>query len=248
MNARPIIPVTFTFAALVAGFMSIIMTAGQNFEAAAKLIMLALLLDGLDGTLARMLKATTRFGGELDTYVDFTAFGLAPAFLAYEMVLKDAGLGGLLLACAIVASGAARLSRFRVVDPYRGQRGYLGLPITVNAGWIALFVIVAESGFVSEDWLSLTRGPSATFLWTCVTAMVFLQVSRIRYGKPTKNLAGMIPGVILITAVFSNSPWGVAAALVLLATGFYFAFVSPWFTRRLAWRMAYDEIPAQAPR
>ncbi|MBP7829836.1 MAG: CDP-alcohol phosphatidyltransferase family protein [Kiritimatiellae bacterium] len=247
MNWRPVVPITCTFCAMLAGFFSLMMTAAGNYYQAAQLIMLSMLLDGLDGTLARMLNATTKFGGELDTYVDMTSFGLAPAFLSHQLVLKDAGIWGLVVTCAIVLSGVSRLSRFRVVDPFRGQRGYLGLPITTCAGWIALFVVITESGFISDDVLSLSRGPTATFIWGCVLAMVFLQVSHVHYGKPTKGLRGMVPGVLLITALFFNSRWAVAAAFTLNIFGFYFAFLSPFFNRRHAMLVAYEEEKEEEP-
>lgn len=247
MNLRQVVPIGVTLCAMLAGFFSLLMTAAGDFYRAAQFIMLSLLLDGLDGTLARMLKGTTKFGGELDTYVDMTSFGLAPAFLAYELVLKDAGIWGLVVTCAIVLSGVARLSRFRVVDPYRGARGYLGLPITVNAGWIALLVMVTQSGFVSEDVLSLSQGPTATFLWGCVLAMVILQVSRVRYGKPTTRARFMLPGVLLITALFFNSRWAVASALTLCACGFFYAFISPFLRRRHVFAVAYEEEEEKKP-
>jgi len=181
-----------------------------------------------------------------------TSFGLAPAFLAHQLVLKDAGIWGLVITCAIVVSGVSRLSRFRVVDPFRGQRGYLGLPITTCAGWIALSVLIAESGYISDDVFSLSHGPTATFIWGCVLAMVLLQVSHVHYNKPTKGLRGMAPAVLLITALFFNSRWAVAAAFTLNAFGFYFAFLSPFFNRRHAMLVAYEEEkedePAPLPR
>ena len=130
---------------MLAGFYCIVACATGHYMVAAQLIMLSMILDGLDGNLARLLKGTSQFGAELDTYVDMTSFGVAPALLAYLVVLKDFGFLGMLLASSIVLSGVIRLSRFRVIDPYRGQRGYQGLPITVNAIWLNTGISISSS-------------------------------------------------------------------------------------------------------
>lgn len=241
MSWRHTIPIGFTLCAMLAGFFSLLATAAGDYYFSAQLIMLSMLLDGLDGTLARLFRGVTKFGADLDTYVDMTSFGLAPAFLAYELVLKDAGFWGLALTSGIVLSGVLRLSRFRIGDPHRGQRGFLGLPITANAGWIALLVLVAQSGVISEELFSLTHGPAATFIWACVSAMVLLQVSHLHYSKPTKGLRGMVPGVLLISALFLSRRWAVAAALTLCGIDFVYAFISPFLYRRAAFAVAYDE-------
>ena len=143
---RKCVPCACTFAALCAGMGSILAAGAGEFLLGAQLILVSLILDGLDGTLARLLRGQTSFGAELDTFVDITSFGIAPAALLYLHPdgLQRIPFWGLALAFAYAASGAARLSRFRVVDPYRGQRGYLGLPITVAAGFVAAYLIALE--------------------------------------------------------------------------------------------------------
>ena len=134
--ARQMLPCLCTFAALGAGVGSLLAAGAGSYLLSAQLILVSLILDGLDGTLARLLHGQTSFGAELDTFVDITSFGIAPAVLLYFHPggLENVPVWGVVLACLYVMSGAARLSRFRVVDPYRGQRGYLGLPITTAAG------------------------------------------------------------------------------------------------------------------
>ena len=85
----------FTAAAMFAGFYSLIHSANGHFLAASQMIMLALILDGFDGNVARLLKSTSKFGGEFDTFVDILAFGIAPAFLAYQTALHEYGVWGL---------------------------------------------------------------------------------------------------------------------------------------------------------
>lgn len=231
MKWRFVIPGLFTAAALVVGFWSVLDSINGEFLAAGQLIMIAMLLDGLDGTLARLLRGTSKFGAELDTFVDMLAFGVAPAVLLYQLVLRDAGILGAAFACLVVLSGAGRLARFRAIDPFRGQQGYLGLPITTAAGWIATFVIATQSGQLDEAWFVLHHGPLAAFFWISTLLMLLLQVSIIRYSKPTKHPAIFIPFTLLIILLFSNSPLVLPAALLILAYGFYFAFLSPLYVK-----------------
>lgn len=216
---------------MLAGFFSLLTAAAGDYMSAAKLIMLSMVLDGIDGTLARLLRGSTKFGAELDTYVDMLSFGVAPAFLAYLAVLKQFGLFGMLIASLMVLSGVIRLSRFRVKDVYRGQRGYQGLPVTVNAGWIALFIFITESGLMNENVCTLAKGPLATTVWTCSLLFAVLQVSNIRYPKPTKDLIGFLPCLAVVMMLFAQLRIAVAAAIAMSVYGFIYAFITPLFLR-----------------
>jgi len=231
MNHRQVIPFCFTAAALLAGFFSILKSVTGDYLQAAQFIMLAMALDGLDGNVARWLKGTSQFGAEMDTFVDLTSFGIAPAVLVYQLVFKEYHFWGLLMVSAIVLSGTMRLSRFRTVDPHRGQKGFLGLPITVCAGWMALFVFISESGLFDETWVSLHHGIFAAFVWTCTVAMLILQVSQVHYHKPTKELIFFLPSLCLIGFLFMKVHIGAAAALAMCAYGFAYAFISPFVPR-----------------
>ncbi|HAL92116.1 MAG TPA: hypothetical protein DCM68_03725 [Verrucomicrobia bacterium] len=230
---RKFIPCACTFAALCAGVGSILAAGKGNPLLSAQLILVSLILDGLDGTLARLLHGQTVFGAELDTFVDITSFGIAPAVLLYFYPggLQTVPALGLALAFLYVMSGAARLSRFRVVDPYRGQRGYLGLPITTAAGFVAAYLIALESPSALELNLSLRDGPLASGFWVAVLAMLALQVSHIRYSKPTKNPKVLIPFMVSIVLLFIPSV-AIYSAMLIFAYGIWFAFISPFFFRR----------------
>ena len=235
---RKSIPCACTILALCAGVWSILASAQGRFLLGARLIFVSLVLDGLDGILARLLRGQSDFGGELDTFVDITSFGIAPAVLLY---FHDGGLSsvpvwGLVLACLIVVSGASRLSRFRVVDPYRGQRGYLGLPITAAAAFAATTVIAIQGAdrlpaAWNRGWLSLGSGPLAVCFWAGLLLMLWLQVSRVRYGKPTKNPKLLVPFLVCVVALFIP-PVAVCSAAFMFAYTVWYAFVSPFFFRR----------------
>jgi CDP-diacylglycerol--serine O-phosphatidyltransferase len=231
MSWRKILPNLVTLAAMLMAFFSIVKSGEGEYMLAAQLIMICLILDGLDGSIARLIKGTTKFGAELDTFVDITAYGVAPAMLIHEVIGKDFGFWGTALVALTVLSGVLRLSRFRVADPFRGQRGYCGLPITVNAGWVTLFVFATQSGLISEDHLSLVDGPLATLVWTCSVAFLFLQVSNVRYGKPTKAPLFFLAGIFMVMLLFFKLEVAVAAALGMCAYGFFYAFISPFLPK-----------------
>ena len=231
---RKFIPCACTFLALCAGVGSILAAGQGNYLLSAQLILVSLILDGLDGTLARLLKGQTVFGAELDTFVDITSFGIAPAVLLYFYPggLQTVPALGLALAFLYVMSGAARLSRFRAVDPYRGQRGFLGLPITTAAGFMASYLIALESPWAARiPLLSLREGPLAAGFWVATLLMLVLQVSRIRYSKPTKNPKVLIPFMACVVMLFIPAV-AIYSAAVMFAYGIWFAFISPFFFSR----------------
>lgn len=230
MTWRQIIPTIITLAAMLCGFFSILLAleGHENFSLSAQFIMLALVLDGLDGNLARLLKGTTPFGAELDTYVDLTAFGLAPAVLIYQVTLQRHVDWKILMTAMVVLSGVIRLARFKVKDPLRGQAGYCGLPITASAGWVALFVFLSETPHFGE-FFRLSQGPVGVFFLAGVLLMITLQVSNVRYPKPSKLMALFIPWAVLVVLLFCRHR-GVAgvAALAMLALGLAYVLIGPW--------------------
>ena len=231
MKWRFLIPNLFTLAAMLCGFFSILLSLeGEvHYKMAAQFIMLAMILDGLDGTLARRLKGSSEFGAELDTYVDMTAFGLAPAVLIYQVTLQNYDIvWRVLMTSLVVLSGVIRLARFKVKDTERGQGGYTGLPITACGGWVAIFVFLSETRS-----FSLERGPLTVIFIAGVLTMITLQISNIRYPKPTKVMAVFVPSIILVLLLFLkevNIAIGAAIAILLLGAGY--VIIGPFFAAR----------------
>ena len=233
INKRAIIPVMLTLAAMLAGFSSIVMSAHGQYTWAARLIILSMILDGLDGAMARLLKGTSSFGAELDTFVDMTSFGLAPALLGYEACWHSFGGWGMVLAGGMVLSGASRLSRFRIIDPFRGQQGFLGLPITCAGGFVTCIIFVAQSGALTDwgwaNWFKLESGPVAWLVWIATAIMLVLQVSHVRYTKASKHPVIFLAGIVLVIALFIHFAYfATIAALGGSAAALYFAFLSPF--------------------
>lgn len=254
LNWRQIIPSVITLCAMLAGFLSIVYVV-QGFHSdspnywflnAAKLIMLAMILDGIDGNVARWLRGTSDFGAELDTYVDMTAFGIAPAILIFAVTLQaKEPLIRLMLPSAVALSGVVRLARFKVADPLRGQGGYGGLPITANAGWVALFVFISQvkpSERVAEDFFSLQSGWFATVFLVGILIFISLQVSNVRYPKPTKKAVMFIPCVILVGLfIFLKKQQSVWVAVAMLLLGLAYAIAGPMFVKGAAIHQANIE-------
>ncbi len=251
---RQLLPTVVTLGAMLSGFLSIVYVV-QGFQVtgphdyysiAARFIMLAMILDGLDGNLARWLKGTSEFGAELDTYVDMTAFGIAPAILIFAVTLgpETPPLIRVLLPSAVALSGVVRLARFKVADPLRGQGGYGGLPITANAGWVALFVFLSQTRTDEEmgGIFSLQQGWFATVFLVGILIFISLQVTNLRYPKPTKKAAMFIPCVILVFLFVllpkEASRW---VAVVMLLLGLVYAVAGPMFVKGAEIHQAHQE-------
>jgi len=222
------VPFSLSAAGLLAGFFSILKSAEGDFVSAARLIMLGMVLDGLDGNIARWMRATSLFGAEFDTFVDITCFGVAPAVLAYEAVFQPLGPWGVVVPSLVVIMAAARLARFRIVNPDRGQDGYVGLPVTIAAGWIALFVFVESSDVLIETGFSLSHGPWSLFVWGVLLVMLLLEISTIRYPKLTKDPAFFLPAALMVAMIFTWPPVAVATSLLICLSGLVFITVGPF--------------------
>lgn len=240
VNWRQLIPTLFTLAAMLCGFFSILLALEGEpyYMLAAQFIMLAMILDGIDGKMARWLQGTTPFGAELDTYVDMTAFGLAPAILIYQVALQRHDDWRIVMTAVVVLSGVIRLARFKVKDPLRGQGGYCGLPITVSAGWVAMFVLLSETQSFG-DYFRLGQGPVGVFFLVGVLIMIVLQVSNVPYPKPTK-MAGVFAGCVVLVGLLFVRNMNIApkAALVIMVAGLIYLVLGPVYMHFMRARAA----------
>ena len=110
-----LLPNLFTTAALFAGFYAIVQAMNQRFDAAAIAIYIAMVLDGLDGRVARLTRTQSAFGAEYDSLADMVSFGAAPALVIYEWSLRGMGKLGWIAAFVYVAGAALRLARFNTM-------------------------------------------------------------------------------------------------------------------------------------
>lgn len=138
-----LLPNLFTMAALFAGFFAIVQAMNQRFELAAIAIFAAMVLDGMDGRVARLTNTQSAFGEQFDSLSDMTSFGVAPALVMYEWVLNELGRWGWAGAFVYCAGAALRLARFNSNIGVVDKRFFQGLPSPAAAALIAGFVWLA---------------------------------------------------------------------------------------------------------
>lgn len=135
-----LIPNTFTLAALFSAFYAIVQAMNNNFEYAAIAIFASLVLDGMDGRIARLTNTQSSFGEQFDSLADMVSFGVAPALIMYEWQLKSLGKWGWLAAFIYVAGAAIRLARFNTNIKVVDKRFFQGLPSPASGALLAGFV------------------------------------------------------------------------------------------------------------
>ncbi|MCL2669175.1 MAG: CDP-diacylglycerol--serine O-phosphatidyltransferase [Syntrophaceae bacterium] len=137
-----LLPNLFTTANLFCGFYAVIAAMKGLYEIAAIAVLIAVVLDSLDGRIARMTQTTSRFGAEYDSLCDLVAFGVAPALLVYSWSLSSYGKWGWLAAFLFVVCGALRLARFNVQIRTIDSRFFNGLPIPGGAAVVATGILL----------------------------------------------------------------------------------------------------------
>ena len=161
-----ILPNLFTLAALFGGFYAVVMAMNGRFDLAATGVFCAMVLDSLDGRVARMTNTQSAFGEQMDSLSDMVSFGAAPALIAYEWALKGLGRWGWIAAFVYCACAALRLARFNVNTGVVDKRFFQRLPSPAAAALVAGFIwLVTEVGVRGEDLLWLS--------WTQVTWVMF---------------------------------------------------------------------------
>ncbi|MBI3932352.1 MAG: CDP-diacylglycerol--serine O-phosphatidyltransferase [Acidobacteria bacterium] len=169
-----ILPSLFTTGNLFLGFWAMVKTLHGQYGEAAPLVFWAILLDMLDGRIARLTGTASEFGGELDSLADVISFGVAPALLVYSWGFSDwVPRAGWLAAFLFVVCGALRLARFNVQRHAVDGRYFVGLPIPAAAGQVAAIVHFMPQG--------LTDRLQAAVGLAIVTTLAFLMVSTLRY-------------------------------------------------------------------
>jgi len=227
-----VLPNLFTTAALFCGFFAIVQAMKGSFEPAAVAIYVAMVLDGLDGRVARLTRTQSAFGAEYDSLSDMVSFGVAPALVAYSWALKDVGRLGWIAAFIYCAGAALRLARFNSSDEVTDKRFFQGLPSPAAAALVAGFV-----------WIMANTNPdSAGNRWGSCAMLVFAgitMVSNIRYYSfKDFNLRRSVPFVFVVAialaiALLSYEPSVALFSLfVVYALSGYALALSRRLTRR----------------
>jgi CDP-diacylglycerol---serine O-phosphatidyltransferase len=244
------LPTLFTAGNIFLGFIAIVRSiqgallgasgqlgANPDFEVAAKAIGIAVVLDGLDGRIARLTNTTSDFGREMDSLADVITFGIAPAVLAYTWGVQFVMPGGLLhdhragyfFAFLYLLCGAARLARFNVQtnpvpkNPGRADRKYfVGLPIPAAAAIVAAIVYAVDC--VPLEWWIYSA------LWLALLGLLsFLMVSTWRYPSfkevhltgPRSPLTVILFGALIYLIWNYSQPVLLAIASLYVSTGIF---------------------------
>lgn len=209
-----ILPNLFTTAALFAGFYAIVQAMNDRFEYAAVAIFVAMVLDGLDGRVARMTHTQSEFGAEYDSLSDMVSFGAAPALVMYEWALQDLGKIGWVAAFIYCAGTALRLARFNTNIGIVDKRFFQGLPSPAAAALVAGMVwVVNDNNLTGSD-----------VRWFAAALTIFAGLSMVSnvlfWSGKDINLRKSVPFIVIIAlvlvfAVISSYPPGVLFAMFL---------------------------------
>jgi len=228
-----LLPNLFTTGALFAGFYAIVQAMNGRFEHSAVAIFIAMVLDGLDGRVARLTHTQSEFGAEYDSLSDMVSFGAAPSLVIYEWALKGMGKWGWIAAFIYCVCAALRLARFNTNIGVVDKRYFQGLPSPAAAALIAGLI-----------WLMLDFGIAGTdvrWLAWCITLFAGLtMVSDIPYysGKEI-NLRKSVPFITaLLLALFFFALIPSHPPVVLFCLFFLYALsgYGMWIWRRMAKR------------
>ena len=225
-----LLPNLFTTGALFAGFYGIVAAINTRFEAAAIAVLVAMVLDGMDGRIARMTNTQSDFGAQYDSLADMVSFGLAPALIIYEWALFEFGKIGWLAAFMYSAATALRLARFNTQVDNADKRFFQGLPSPAAAAIIAALVWFGHH-------FALRGALGIPLLATAVTvAAALLMVSNLRYHSfKDLDLRGRVPfvSVLAIVMVFVLISLEPASVLLVLFGGYAVSgLAETWWARR----------------
>ncbi|HSR68392.1 MAG TPA: CDP-diacylglycerol--serine O-phosphatidyltransferase [Acidobacteriota bacterium] len=205
-----LLPTLFTVGNIFFGFYALISTLVGDYDMAAMAIGIAVVLDGLDGRVARMANATSDFGLQLDSLADVVSFGVAPAVLLYTWGMQDLGRLAQCSAFIFLICGAMRLARFNVQTS--DLKSFAGLPIPAGAGFVAATVHFLKA---PPPW------PHFDLMLVVATYVVsFLMISTLRYPSMKKlNLARGKSHllVVLVALAVAGMIWYSQVALLLVA-------------------------------
>ena len=197
-----LLPSLLTTGNIFCGLLSMIYTLDGRYTESAVAILVAMVMDVLDGKVARLTKTTTQFGVEFDSLADVVSFGVAPGLLLYSWALGSLGRMGWLAAFLFVICGALRLARFNVITAVTDRRFFVGLPIPAAAGCVASTVLLLGE----REWSRWE--PVALTVATYFLAM--LMVSTFRYWsfkeldfarrRPFRILIFVVLGVLIVAS------------------------------------------------
>jgi CDP-diacylglycerol---serine O-phosphatidyltransferase len=226
-----LLPNLFTSASLFGGFYAIVQAMNQHFEQSAIAIFIAMVLDGLDGRVARMTNTQSAFGAEYDSLADMVSFGVAPALIVYVWALQPMNKLGWIAAFIYCACAALRLARFntKIDDPFQDKRYFQGLPSPAAAALLAGFVWVSYEYNIDGREIFFGAVQVKWIAWCLTVFAAGSMVSDLKfYSGKDINLRHSVPfvailAVVLAFVLISYSPPEVLFSVVFVYTlsGYY---------------------------
>lgn len=210
-----LLPNAFTTAALFCGFYAIVMAMNRRFDQAAWAVFIAMVLDSLDGRVARMTNTQSEFGAQYDSLSDMISFGAAPALVMYEWSLRGMGKLGWLAAFVYCSGAALRLARFNTNIAIVDKRYFQGLPSPAAAALVVGFILVMEDLHYLGTDLSWSAWLVTLFAGlTMVTNVPFYSFKDINMRKTVPFIAPFL--IVLGYVVVSYDPPKVLFGLFVL--------------------------------
>ena len=227
LSFNRVVPNLMTMVGLCAGLTSIRFALEGRFASAAVAIVVAACIDGLDGRLARLLKATSRFGAEFDSLADFLCFGVAPAIVLYLWSLQTVGGFGYVPCLMFAVCMALRLARFNAsldtgTHPAYTYNFFTGVPAPAGAG-LALFPLFLglEAHSLGWSWLlAAAHFPALCALVLIGTALLLVSTLPVwsfkNFKVPAEYVLPLLLGTGLFAALLVADPWAAMAAAGIL--------------------------------
>jgi len=225
-----LLPNLFTTACLFSGFYAIVTAMNSQFAQASVAIFVAMVLDSLDGRVARLTNTTSDFGANYDSLADMVSFGVAPALIMYEWALQGMGKLGWLAAFIYVAGAALRLARFNTNIGVVDKRFFQGLPSPAAAALVAGFVWLITDLRESK----LFDGSVADLRWLAWSVTVYAGVTMVSsvpfYSFKDLNLRRSVPfffiavGALVLVLISQDPPSSLFLIVTAYALSGYFVF------------------------
>lgn len=219
-----LIPNMVTIGSMASGLTAIQKAVAGEWEISVLLILVACILDTLDGALARLLNASSKFGAELDSLSDFLSFGVAPAMILYLWVLQDAGRIGWMAALIFVIACGLRLARYNTMldekdnTPEWARNFFSGVPAPAGAGLVLAPMIFAF--LIDEDMSEFSYATPAIGLWAiCIAALMVSQIptfSSKQLRLPTRSSMPVLACAALVIALLIHAPWMTLAVFLVI--------------------------------
>lgn len=231
-----LLPNLFTTGVLFCGFFAIVQAMQGRFDVGCIAIFVAMVLDGMDGRVARWTNTQSEFGAQYDSIADMVAFGAAPALMAYTWVLKDFGTAGWIGAFIYCAGAGIRLARFNANIAVVDKRYFQGLPSPSGAAVMAGFIWVLVDFFNisprDHQWLApLTWGVAVFAGVTMVSNVPFWSFKEVNWKK-------RVPLWVILALVVGFSIVASSPSLVLFGV-----FMAYGFSGYVMWAMGHRARP-----